>query len=96
MYCNSSLPGPVCAQRNAARGGRLFWHAMSTEKKTERVTVWMGESLAVDLMRLAARDDRKLSEYIVHVLTSHAYGHSRTRASDEQVAMRGETARGEQ
>lgn len=63
---------------------------MATEKKTERVTIWMGETLAVDLMRLAARDDRKLSEYIVHVLTSHAYGHSRTRASDEKVANSGD------
>lgn len=69
---------------------------MSTEKKTERVTVWMGESLAVDLMRLAARDDRKLSEFIVQILNAYAYGHSRARASDEQVALRGETARGEQ
>lgn len=33
------------------------------------------ESLETALMRLAANDDRKLSEYIKLVLARHVYGH---------------------
>lgn len=38
----------------------------------------VGESLAHALMRLAARDDRALSEYIRLVLMHHAFGHGAT------------------
>jgi hypothetical protein len=44
------------------------------EKKTEQVTLWLPESLKVDLMHLANEDDRKLSDYVAHVLSLHAYG----------------------
>jgi inner membrane protein involved in colicin E2 resistance len=47
---------------------------MAVEKKTEQVTLWLPESLKVDLMHLAADDDRKLSDYLTHVLTLHCYG----------------------
>ena len=46
------------------------------DKKTEQVKVHMSERLFMDLSRLAARDDRKLSEYIGIVLNLHVYGHS--------------------
>ena len=44
------------------------------EKKTEQVTLWLPESLKIDLMHLAADDDRKLSDYITHALSLHCYG----------------------
>lgn len=44
------------------------------EKKTEQVTLWLPETLKVDLMHLAADDDRKLSDYLTHVLALHCYG----------------------
>ena len=62
------------------------------EKKTSRVTVWIPESLEIDLMRLAASEDRKLSEYIAHVLLCHTYGHSRSLVADRNVANSGEQA----
>lgn len=63
---------------------------MAVEKKTARVTVWMPESLEVELMRRAAEDDRKLSDFITHILMTHAYGHFRTACADDSVANRGE------
>lgn len=60
------------------------------EKKTARVTVWLTESHEVDLMRLAASDDRKLSEYIAHVLSLHLYGQVRAGREDNNVANSGE------
>lgn len=65
---------------------------MASEKKTSRVTVWMPESLEVELMRRAAEDDRKLSDFITHILMTHAYGHFRTAGDDFNVANRGEAA----
>ena len=56
------------------------------EKKTSRVTVWLKESLEVDLMRLAAADDRKLSDFIAHVLSLYLYGQIRTSSENENVA----------
>ena len=64
-----------------------------SEKKTESVKVWMPESLKVALMHLAAADDRALSEYIVHVLSLHVYGHARPRNADMRGADRGDSGR---
>lgn len=60
------------------------------EKKTERVTVWLPESLAVDLMRMAHDDDRKLSEFITVALSRYAYGHSRKAQEVVMVANSGD------
>lgn len=38
-------------------------------------TVRVSEDLEMGLMRLAARQDRTLSEYIRQVLTRHVFGH---------------------
>lgn len=61
------------------------------EKKTERVTVWLPESLAVDLMRMAHDDDRKLSDFITVALARYAYGHSRKSADGITVANSGDS-----
>jgi hypothetical protein len=39
-------------------------------------TVRISESLETRLMRLAARDDRTLSEYVRRVLEAHVFGHA--------------------
>lgn len=46
-----------------------------TEKKTETVKAHVSEALNVELMRLAAADDRSLSEYIERVLRLHVFGY---------------------
>lgn len=51
--------------------------ALDSDKKTECIKVHADERLYVDLNRLAAADDRKLSEYIYRVLSNHVYGHGR-------------------
>ena len=56
------------------------------EKKTARMTLWFTESMEIELMRRAAADDRKLSEYIAHVLSLHLYGQVRTSAENNNVA----------
>lgn len=61
------------------------------EKKTSRVTVWLPESLEVELMRRAAEDDRKLSDFITHILMSHAYGHFRRHEEFSNVANGGDS-----
>jgi hypothetical protein len=67
--------------------------ATDMEKKTESVKVWMSESLKVQLMHLAADNDRALSEYIVHILMLHTYGHARRRGQDAEGAARGDSGR---
>ena len=61
------------------------------EKKTERVTVWLPETLAIDLMRLAHNDDRKLSDFITLALSRYAYGHSRKSDEISEVANSGDS-----
>jgi hypothetical protein len=64
---------------------------MAGEKKTERMTIWMPESLKVELMHLAADDERALGEYIVLALSRYAYGHSRKSREICDVANSGDT-----
>lgn len=52
---------------------------MATEKNSEELKLRLPESLYTDLMRLAAQQDRSLSDYVRHVLTSHTYGAIRLR-----------------
>ena len=50
---------------------------MATEKCTRQLPpLRVPETLELTLHRLAARDDRSLSEYIKLVLSRHAFGHS--------------------
>lgn len=57
-------------------------------KKTESVKVWLTERQLLDLTRAAHRDDRKLSDYISHVLALHLYGHARSDCEREEGSMR--------
>ncbi len=64
------------------------------DKKTERLlTIWIPESLKVDLMHLAAGDDRKLSEYIAHVLFAHCYGNRAVQEEGCEAASSGDSPR---
>lgn len=60
------------------------------DKRTARVTIWMPESLEVELMRRASEEDRKFSDFITHILMVHAYGHFRTAAAPVDVANSGD------
>ena len=62
-------------------------------KKTERVTIWLPESLKVDLMHLAAGDGRKLSEYIAHILFVYCYGHRALQEEGCEAADSGDSLR---
>jgi hypothetical protein len=55
-------------------------------KKTARATIWYSEELEVDLMRMAAAEDRKLSDFIVHILSVYAYGQCRASTEKRNVA----------
>lgn len=63
------------------------------DKKTERITLWLPDNLKVDLMHLAAGDDRKLSEYITHILYSHAYGYRALQDEGCEAAISGDAHR---
>lgn len=58
--------------------------ALDCEKKTECIKVHCDERIFVDLNRLAASDDRKLSEYIYRVLSLHVYGHGKRPAEQSE------------
>lgn len=46
-------------------------------KSDEEIKFRVPEDLKVELMRLADRQDRSLSDYLRHILALHVYGHSR-------------------
>lgn len=50
---------------------------MTTEKCTEELKLRVPPGLWTDLARLAAAEDRTLSEYCRMVLNLHVYGHVR-------------------
>jgi hypothetical protein len=55
------------------------------EKCTRQLpAVRVSESVETSLMRLAARDERTLSEYIRLTLERHVFGHARTLQDDGQ------------
>ena len=60
-------------------------------KKTSRAIVWMSPELELALHRLAAADDRKLSDYIGVVLRRHVFGHGAPVPCDEKDAVRVES-----
>jgi hypothetical protein len=56
---------------------------MATEKCTRQLPpIRVGETLETALMRLAAADDRSLSEYLRLILERHAFGHARSLMED--------------
>jgi hypothetical protein len=62
---------------------------MTNEKKTKDVTVWLTESMELELRRLAELDSRKLSDYISLVLRRHIWGNAVSSAPKEEGADRG-------
>lgn len=64
---------------------------MSGEKCTEELKLRVPPSLWTDLAKLAAADDRSLSEYCRMVLNLHAYGHAHRLGQD---ALHGEGCNG--
>lgn len=63
---------------------------MTTEKRTERLTLWLPESLYLDLSRMAHDDDRKLGDFVTLALSRYAYGHHRCSDDLGDVAKSGE------
>lgn len=64
-----------------------------SEKKSSRVTIWIPESLEIELMRRAHGDDRKLSDFITHLLMNYSFGHFRSAQESDQMANSGEAQR---
>ena len=60
---------------------------MAQPEKRLRVlpSLRVGESLENALMRLAAREERSLSGYIVRVLEKHCFGHAASLEADSQM-----------
>ena len=55
------------------------------EKRTERLTVWMPESMFRDLSSFAHAEDRKLSDTITLIIGRHLYGNLRRDAEEVEV-----------
>jgi hypothetical protein len=70
-----SRPGPLQPRR-------------MDEKKTACIKIWMAPSLELLLHRLAAADDRKLSDYLERALRAHVYGQIATLADDQEGPIR--------
>lgn len=47
---------------------------MPDEKRTEVICTKVGERMALDILRMAAIDDRSVSEYVYLVLRQRLYG----------------------
>jgi hypothetical protein len=64
-------------------------------KHTEAVKTWFTERELVDLSRLAAREDRKLSELIRVIVRRHMYGNVGCNAEDFHGANSADEGRGQ-
>jgi hypothetical protein len=58
--------------------------AVCNEKKTQTIRVHLGESLELALLRMAAADDRSMSDYCERVLRLHAFGHAANSTPDPE------------
>lgn len=59
------------------------------EKRVAQLpAIRVGESLEQALMRLAARDERSLSDYLFRLLWRHAFGHAATHAAHMAAKQR--------
>ena len=83
-----SATTPLSLLAPGPSGLGIFLGMPMAEKKTSRVTIWLPESLELDLLRRAANDDRKLSDFITHLLMNYCYGHFRHEGHESNVAMR--------
>lgn len=69
-------------------GGRRTLH--DNEKNLDKLHLRLSEPLMLELMRLAAGEDRSLSDYVRLVLTTHVWGHSRRFADASVSEARGD------
>ena len=69
---------------------------MAPPEKRLRVlpSLRVGESLESALMRLAAREERSLSGYLVRVLEKHCFGHAQILEADSQLFNDDDAAHG--
>lgn len=63
------------------------------EKKTEKLGIWMGPSLLVELTRLADAEDLSVSSYVHRILHRHIYGHGRAGAPSTEGPDRPDSGR---
>jgi hypothetical protein len=63
------------------------------EKKTEKVGIWMGAQLLIELTKLANSEDLSLSAYIHRLLHRHVYGHGAAIRHDSEGPHRPESGR---
>ena len=63
---------------------------LNDAKHTETLKVWLTEREIVDLMRIAAEQDRKVSEMARVLLRAGMYGILGRRNLDDNEAIRGE------
>lgn len=70
------------------RSGAFFEARM--DKITEAIKLHLSESMKRDLQDAAMSDDRKVSDYIRHVLAQHLYGIKGTILADGNGAIQGE------
>lgn len=63
------------------------------EKKSEKLGVWMSESLLLELTRLANNEDLSVSSFVHRILHRHVYGHGRTGSESLQGPDRTDSGR---
>jgi hypothetical protein len=67
-----------------------------TEKITERIDLHLPLTMKQDIQDEAMQQDRKVSDYIRHVLACHLYGSQHNCQPDEgKAAMRGDQGQSE-
>ena len=63
------------------------------EKKSEKLGVWMSESLLLELTRLANNEDLSVSAYVHRALHRHVFGHGRSGNESMQGPDRTDSSR---
>lgn len=63
------------------------------EKKTEKLGIWMGPALALELMRLAEAEQLPVSTYVHRVLLRHVFGHRAATVQDGEGPHRPDSGR---
>jgi hypothetical protein len=57
---------------------------MASDKKIERIDIRVSDTLFRDLARMAHLQDRKVSDYVRHVVELHLYGAARLPCPDAE------------
>jgi hypothetical protein len=61
---------------------------MTTGKRIHETKLSLDDDMYLDLCRLAVVDNRKLADYINHVLRQHLYGATKASTDAEQMAAK--------